>query len=331
MRVLRSAGLVLMTSVVLAGSVLVAAPRAAPPRAPAQASGDLDTFMQAVLARRDENWKKLQQYVLDEQERVEVRGPSKAIIWGEKRDFTWYLRDGFFVRSPVSVNGVAVPDAERRKYEAAYLRHARARDERGRGAASPAPNAAGGSDASASRFILETRQPEFIDSAYFLKFKFEPGHYALVGRETLDGKDVLRIEYYPARLFSHEQDMQQRREAQQQTSRSRDAQAEFERMMNKVSLVTLWVEPTAHQIVKYTFDNVDLDFLPAAWLVHIDDATAMMTMGQPFPGVWLPRDLNVELAATLAAGSMTAAYHVDYDHYREAKTSTVVRPAPDQP
>ena len=40
--------------------------------------------------------------------------------------------------------------------------------------------------------------------------------------------------------------------------------AEFQRMMNKVALVTLWVEPKAHQIVKYTFDNVGFDFLPGA-------------------------------------------------------------------
>ena len=54
--------------------------------------------------------------------------------------------------------------------------------------------------------LRQSRQPGFIESAYFLRFKFEQGKYALVGRETFDGKDVLRIEYYPARLFSHEND-----------------------------------------------------------------------------------------------------------------------------
>ena len=49
--------------------------------------------------------------------------------------------------------------------------------------------------------IRQTREPQFISSAYFLRFKFEEGKYALVGRETLDGRDVLRIEYYPARMF----------------------------------------------------------------------------------------------------------------------------------
>ena len=32
--------------------------------------------------------------------------------------------------------------------------------------------------------------------------------------------------------------------------------------MNKTALITLWIDPAEHQIVKYTFDNVWLDFLP---------------------------------------------------------------------
>src|SRR5206468_6301738 len=40
--------------------------------------------------------------------------------------------------------------------------------------------------------------------AYFLRFKFEPGHYAYVGPETYEGRKVLRIEYYPSRLYDDE-------------------------------------------------------------------------------------------------------------------------------
>ena len=32
---------------------------------PLSAQSDLDAFMEKVLARRDDNWKKLQQYVLE--------------------------------------------------------------------------------------------------------------------------------------------------------------------------------------------------------------------------------------------------------------------------
>src|SRR5256885_8483809 len=99
---------------------------AAPARTPAAAApSDLDAFMRQVVAKRDDNWKKLQQYVLDERESVELRGPNRLTIWGERRDYTWFIRDGFFVRSPVKVNGAAVGEAERRKEEAEYLRRQR--------------------------------------------------------------------------------------------------------------------------------------------------------------------------------------------------------------
>src|SRR4029450_10370016 len=43
------------------------------PVAPGQET-DLDRFMERVLAKRDENWKKLQQYLLDEQARCPRTG-----------------------------------------------------------------------------------------------------------------------------------------------------------------------------------------------------------------------------------------------------------------
>jgi hypothetical protein len=42
--------------------------------APLDTQADLNTFMKEVLERRDENWKKLQQYILDENEKIEVFG-----------------------------------------------------------------------------------------------------------------------------------------------------------------------------------------------------------------------------------------------------------------
>src|SRR5438067_3430810 len=73
---------------------------------------DLDDLMRKVLASRDENWKKLQQYVLDEREVIDLRGPGNVPVWGERREYTWYIRDGFFVRSPLKVNGVDISDSD---------------------------------------------------------------------------------------------------------------------------------------------------------------------------------------------------------------------------
>jgi hypothetical protein len=287
------------------------------------AQTDLDGLMKQVLARRDDNWKKLQQYILDEHDQIELRGPSRQPLWGEARDYTWFLRDGYFVRSPVRFNGVAISETDRRKSEAEYLDRLKRRDARQRERDQQPSDTRGASvDApSIDNLIQQTRQPEFISSAYFLRFRFEEGRYALVGRETLDGRDVLRVEYYPSNLYSHDQ----RRRQATSHDKADPYDAEMQRALNKVALVTLWIEPTAHQIVKYTFDNIGFDFLPAQWLVRIDSVRASMTMGQPFPDVWLPNDLDVSAALTLAAGPIDAHFAVTYRDYRRADVKTKVR------
>jgi hypothetical protein len=292
------------------------AQRPAPP-------SELDTFMSQVLARRDDNWKKLQQYILDEQERVEIRGPAEALIFGDKREYVWYVRDGYFVRSPLRANGVAIGEADREKYEQNFLRKARERDKR---AAEKAGQASGTSPASGDvqSFIQQVREPEFVSSAYFMKFKFESGKYALVGREKIDGREVLRVEYYPTKLFSEDPGTRAEARANQVTGRKSKEDAfgdEVQRLMNKVPLVTLWIEPTQKQIVKYTFDNIGLDFLPGAWLVRVNDLKANMLMSEAFPGVWLPRRIDMTGTVLFAPGPLAFNYDIQYSGYREAATS----------
>jgi len=310
-------------------SVLALAAIAAPARTPAAAApSDLDAFMRQVLAKRDDNWKKLQQYILDEREKIELRGPGHLPIWGDLREYTWYVRDGYFIRSPLKFNGVTIGETDRLKYEADYLRRVKEREKRQTGDQRSA-DAAKAPDAPAAEelppgvdgLIRQTRQPSFISSAYFLRFRFEEGKYALVGREQLDGRDVMRIEYYPTKLYSHDQSRRQARSHDKDDPEDK----EMQRLLNKVALVTIWVEPSAHQIVKYTFDNVGFDFLPAQWLVRINDLRATMTMSQPFPDVWLPRGLELTAGMTLAVGAFDLRYALDYHDYRQPDVKTKVR------
>jgi hypothetical protein len=309
------------------------------------AETDLDAFMREVLARRDDNWKKLQQYVLDEREQLEVRGPTHQPIWGERREYTWFIRDGFFIRSPVKFNGVEVGEAERRRYEAEFLRRSKAREARfnppspdagtpASASASPSPDVGppgfGGPSGEVSTnvdgLLRQAREPQFVSSAYFLRFRFEEGKYGLVGHEMLDGHDVMRVEYYPANLYSAGQ---QRRMARDHDPRDpRDT--EVQRMMNKVALVTLWVDSASRQIVKYTFDNIDLDFLPAQWLLRLETIRATMTMGQPFPEIWLPRDLELKGAVDVAAGRFDIRWAVEYHDYRQPDVSSKVHVGADR-
>jgi hypothetical protein len=288
---------------------------------------DLDAFMSQTLARRDDNWKRLQQYILDERETAELRGPSDVLAWGEQREYTWYVRDGFFIRSPTRVNGVTISEAERQKYEESFLNRARNRENRSASASETAAESPAASDVQG--FIRQTREPQFISSAYFLRFKFEPGHYGLVGHETIDKRDVLKIEYYPTNLFTEDPKTRTERRVRQSASKRSDEpySDRMQRLLNKVSLVTLWVEPTGHQIVKFTFDNVGLDFLPLAWLARITELRASMTMSEAFPGVWLPRRIESGGAIVLAPGRFDVRYAIDYSGYREAAVSTKIRGA----
>ena len=189
------------------------------------------------------------------------------------------------------------------------------------GASGLAPDEAPRDVSDVDSLIRQTRQPQFISSAYFLRFQFEEGKYALVGRETLDGREVMRVEYYPTRMFSGT-DRRRRDKEPSASDKARDA--EFQRLMNKVALVTLWVEPKAHQIVKYTFDNVGFDFLPVQWLVHISDFKATMTVAQPFPDVWLPTTLEMNLAMIAAVGQVDMHYNLEYHDYRVPNVTSKV-------
>lgn len=322
----------IVACLVAAGLLFVAPPL------PLAAQSDLDEFMREVVSARDENWRKLQQYILDEREQVELRGPSGALLWGERRDYMWYIREGYFVRSPVRVNGAAVSASERDKYEADYLHRAQERDKRQQEAdaanraaglpSAPASGLAAADDAprDLDSFIKQTRQPQFISSAYFLRFRFDGGRYALAGREQLDGREVLRVEYYPQQLFTEER----RRERREETGRRRtgprrpnnDADraldAELMRLMNTSSVVTLWIDQPTRQILKYDFDGLDWNFFPAQWLLQVDKVSASMSMGQPFKDVWLPRSIDMRVGLALAFGRVELRYDVDYDNYRQA-------------
>ena len=160
---------------------------------------DLDALMARVLERRKDTWRALHDYVLDERERFALIGPADLRLYGSDRAYTWYVRDGILVRSPVKANGVTVPEGERRAYEDKWLA------EEQRRAAKPADQPAeGGEGAPAvsdpsegAAGVAKSLEPRFVSEAYFLRFRFERGRYFLAGRETIDGRPVLKVEYLP--------------------------------------------------------------------------------------------------------------------------------------
>jgi len=319
---------------------------------------DLDALMARALERRNDTWRVLHDYVLDERERFALVGPSDVRLFGSDRQYTWYVQDGVLVRSPVRVNGVAVPDADRREYEARWLNEERSRAERARkkpeenddakkdekpgekpdesrdaGAPVPQPAAAGDG---AAEIAAKGLEPRFVSEANFLRFRFERGRYFLVGREQLDGRPVLKVEYYPKKLFADSEKRERkppREDAPKDNpaadaarrDKGREMEEQFERKFNKVSMVTLWIDPAEAQIVRYDFENLGLDFLPGQWLVRVGDTSASMTMGRYFDGVWLPKAIVMKGDLQVAIGSFDIDYQREFLEYRKAETSARIR------
>jgi hypothetical protein len=280
--------------------------------------------MERVLARRDENWKKMQQYILDEDERLLVTALDGRRVFGFDRDFTWFIRDGYFIRSPLEFDGVTISEPERARYEARFLQREKRREARAERARQDPDAEDAKSEVTISPQGVEmdvvsgSLEPRFVSAAYFLKFKFDPGHYALAGREQLNGREVLKIEYYPSKLFTEGRTKPDRR--------VRERDDDVEEKLNKVSLVTLWIDPTQHQILQYTFDNVGMDFLPGRSIVRIDEVRASMKMIEPFPGVWLPGNIEMAFGLSTALGALRADYDTTYRDYRVAEVTSKIRP-----
>lgn len=267
---------------------------AAPPVPAPQPQDDIDAFMEQVLAKRELDWQATYDYVFNEVERLSIRGDEIAALQSFEQEYTWYVRDGYLVRSPWSVNGVEVGTNEREEAELRWI-----------------------SDVQRDENNARIQRDSFFD------FEFEPGNYLFAGREMFEGREVVRIEYYPTDAFFSDDDKHaddtgddRRRRREHAEDDELDEEA-IEHMFAKTSLVTLLIVPEEHQIVKWTFENVGFEFLPYRWLVRMDELHASMTMHQPIEGVWLPREISASARASTASFGLEVEYRRAFGDYKQ--------------
>jgi hypothetical protein len=302
------------------------------------AQTDLDTLMAQVLEHRDQNWKKLQQYTLTERETLQITVLAAFRLFGFEREYLWFPREGFFVRSPLKADGVTIDEDRRQREEASWLRNAQNSEKRRKEVAEKRANAGAAAEGdvptsvsipgdlaltgAVEDVISQTFEPGFIQSANFMRFRFDEGQYALVGREKMLGRDVLKVEYYPKKLFN---DAKERpcdsREKKERCDKENALEADIERKLNKVALATLWVDRAERQILRYEFRFQEMDFLPGRSMIRVDSSRATMQMAEPFANVWLPDAVSMRFRLGSAAGPLEARYDVKYREYRVPETS----------
>ena len=253
-----------------------------PSEAPAtRALNEVDRFMEPVFANRDTSWRRLGDFILREVLTLDLEAPLDMPISGFRREYEWTVRDSLAVRRPVRFDGADIDEGRRRDYERQWLREERRRRAR-RDRGDPEP-----------RFVS--------DAHYFADFPFAPGSYYFAGRETVAGREAVRIEHYPAARVDQGFD------------------ARINRGFNKTSLVTFWVDPEVHQIVKYTFDNPGLDFLRFRWLLRVEGLESSTEMA-PVGGAWLPARVTISGRVTTALGRFGVTLTREFLDYREAET-----------
>ena len=266
-----------------------------PDESPAAGAGsDIDRLVERVFdRRRAAHWRQLGDFLLRETLAVAIEASPDSPLAGFRRtrEYEWIVRDGWAIRSPVRVDGVVVGEGRRRGYERRWRR-----DERRRRAALDASD--------------PEPEPRFVaDFHYFLEWGLEPGDWYFVGRETVAGRDVVRIECYPIGDFREE------------------AGERINRGIRKTSLLTLWVDPETAGIVQYAFENSGLDFLPFRWLARADGFEASMEMA-PVGGVWMPGRMTLSARITTARGEIEVTVTQRFFDYREAETGArLVEPA----
>lgn len=140
-------------------------------------NNEIDAFMEKVLEQREISWDELYDYVFSETMKLDFAGMDIAAIESFEHEFTWFVRDGYLLRSPYRMNGVEVSAEERTEYENDWLGD-----------------------------MEDGERSTRIERDSFFDFEFEPGNYFFAGREVFEEREVVRIEYYPTHLFSDEGD-----------------------------------------------------------------------------------------------------------------------------
>ena len=169
--------------------------------------------MERVLARRDENWKKMQQYILDEEERLQSIGPDGTRLYGFDRDYTWFIRAGLLRPQPAQVRrrhdqrertratGRAQWIEREKAREKRAQERAKERGEERRRATATAHSISGSAPPSTMLLTAVARAAVRLGGLLpALQVRSRP----LRARRprAADDRDVLRIEYYPSKLFT---------------------------------------------------------------------------------------------------------------------------------
>lgn len=248
-----------------------------------QDENNLAAFMQEVLERRAEDWKLRQNYMFAEKEDFEIElGASREPVFSLHREFNWYVRDGYLVRSPHRMEGVLVTsEEEKRGYEDRYIERLKER---------------------------QREDEEGVNAKDFFGFEFDKGTFLLRGRGTWNGREVMLVDYFNDVEID---------EALMQTEENK----RIDKLVDNSMSATLFILPEEKRLVKMTVNNAGFDFLPGRWLVQVNTLTASMEMKELGKGVWVPYLIEASSDSMTAEGPLYISYRKEFTDFKKAQVS----------
>jgi len=257
------------------------------------ALSDLDEFMAQVMQKRQADAENLRDYVLSERETFDVKmGTKIAPQWSYRREYLWFVRGDSLVRSPVLIDGVNVSDKEKSAAEEEWI-NGQKRQEKSEN-----------KNVLNHQALFGFENENSLDFQAFFGFEFEPGKYLYGGEQQFEGRNAILVEYYPR---------------MSDWKNGKNKKSDISGLFEKSFLVTMLISPEEHQILQITFDNVGLGFLPARWLVKMNDIKASMVMDKPKDDIWLPREITAYGSISTAEADLSINYSREFYEYAKSK------------
>jgi hypothetical protein len=229
------------------------------PQTKSAQENEIDLFMQEVFENRQKSYEYMKRFNFVEDEEFEIVDSVTGRVLNSRISvFDWRSIEGQLVRTPRTVNSVAVSESERREYEKTWMTQGRA----------------------------GKRRADLQEDSFF-HFMYEPGRYFLSETVMMNGRTTYIINYYPSKHFQ---------ENGRDPIGSRGDR--YDSAFDKTSNVAFLVDAETKYISQIEFSNEKLNYLPYSWLVKLKNFQTTISYTLNETGNWLPEivELTADLA-----------------------------------
>jgi hypothetical protein len=195
-----------------------------------------------------------------------VLEPDKSFFPSFKKSYDWFVRDGVFVRSPKSINGVAISPSQRAAAEEKWLKE-KGKDEKAKGLLDYYFELINDHWAA-----IEKHPPYYKFKPSEIYYPFVSGRFIYMGEKIIENHNVAEIIYQP----TYEEIIPNKA-----SRRILGSRLDPFRSINLV----FHIIPEMHRIVKLTegFESIPIEALT---IIH------SMTMAEWDKNIWLPKKFS---------------------------------------